>query len=310
MNSIHRHALLRKTSLKSLQAFEAAYLHGSFTAAAADLCVTASAISHAVQSLEHSLGAALFERRKRAIVPTEAGNRLYRVLNVAFTDIDEEMRAIAERGGGRQAVTVQSSPSFAAIWMMPRLPAFLREHPDIDLRLSALHEPIDFQHTGLDLAIVYGKLPQLPNLFTEVLSPRERYVPLCPPALVAGRSLPLPPEALRDFQLVHNEASMVSWSDWVNRFVPVPCDARKGLRFDRSFMMANAVIDGLGMCLESTLLAHDYLRRGDLIMPFGDLAIPAVAHCLCIPRARLALRSVQVIRTWIKGWLPAEAAPL
>lgn len=305
MNSIHRYAALRKVSLRSLRAFEAALLHGSFAAAAAELCVTASAVSHAIQALERALGTPLFVREKRAIRPTEAGLHLYGVVRDSFTRINQEMQTIHDQTQDVKAVNLQCAPSLAAIWMMPRLPAFLHGHPEIDLRLSALHEPIDFHNSGMDLAIVYGRPTADPEVWVEPLDASERYVPLCSPRLMQGQRLPLPPDALSQFQLIHNETSMVSWNDWVSRYVKDSCDTAGGLRFDRSFMMINAVAQGLGMCLDSTLLARDYLRRGQVVMPFGELGIQASAHWLYVPKSKMGLPKIQAVISWIRGWRSA-----
>jgi|GEM_PF-1444882 len=135
MNSIHRYAALRKTSLAGLRAFEAAFLHGSFAAAAVDLCVSASAVSHAVAALERALGEPLFSRHKKTIYPTHAGSRLYDVVQQAFSRINAEMQAICAQDQGVKTVKMQCAPSLAAIWLMPRLAAFLRHHPGPDLRV-------------------------------------------------------------------------------------------------------------------------------------------------------------------------------
>jgi LysR family glycine cleavage system transcriptional activator len=309
MKSIHRYAALRKTSTRHLHAFEAAYLHGSFAAAALELCVTASAVSHAIQSLERGLGALLFERRKRSIVPTAAGSRLYAVVRRAFSDLDRELSEIVAGADDLHTISVQCAPSFAAIWLMPGLPDFLKANPDIDLRLSAVHEAPDFLHGGLDLAIVYGVPMAGAELIVEPLTQVERYVPMCSPSLLGGQTLPLPTEALEDYLLIHNQQTAVSWRDWATRYVDRPINLERGLRFDRSFMMFNAVADGLGMCLDSTLLAHPHLQRGSLVLPFGDAGIDAPGHHLCMPRDRADQAKIQTFVAWIRSRLPRAVKP-
>jgi len=310
MKSIHRYAALRKTSIRHLHAFEAAYLHGSFAAAAQELCVTASAVSHAIQSLETSLGTLLFERRKRSIVPTQAGSRLFEVVRRAFTDLDLELSEImaGTSKGDVHTISVQCAPSFAAIWLMPGLPEFLKAHPHIDLRLSAVHETPDFQHGSLDLAIVYGVPVADPEMLVEPLTPVERYVPMCSPALLGGKTLPLAVDTLEDYLLIHNQQTAVSWRDWATRYLDRPANLDRGLRFDRSFMMFNAVADGLGMCLDSTLLAHEHLQRGSLVLPFGDAGVDAPGHHLCMPRDRAGQMKIQTFVAWIRSRLPTGIA--
>jgi LysR family glycine cleavage system transcriptional activator len=308
MKSIQRYPALRKASIKSLQAFEAAYLNNSFALAAKELSVTASAISHAIQGLEEVLDTPLFERAKRGVTPTEAGNRLYAVIHRAFADIDREMRALLDRSGQQQVITVQCSPSIAAIWIMPRLPAFLQAHPEIDLRLWAIHEPPDFSNNGLDLALTYGRPAASAAVSVELLARDERYLPVCSPALVAGRKLPLAPRQLDEFYLIHNDVSLTTWPEWIERYAPECPGGSHGLHLDRSFMTLNAAENGLGMCLESTVLIREYLEQGRLILPFGDVGLPARAHYLAVPKNKERLQHVQTVLQWIHSWIhPAPA---
>ncbi|MFL9923290.1 LysR substrate-binding domain-containing protein [Herbaspirillum lusitanum] len=306
MKQIHRYPALRKASIKGLQAFEAAYMHRNFAAAAAELCVTASAVSHAIQALEKALDVQLFDRIKRNVVPTEAGARLFLAIQRSFTEIDREMRTIMEQSSKLQAVTIQGVPSFTAIWLMPRLPDFLKAHPEIDLRLWAIHQEPDFNNSGLDLAILYGQPPSSPGLLIERLAQNESYVPVCSPSLVEGRKLPLKPHSHIELPLIHNDTSVVSWTDWAARYAEDETDVERGLHLDRSFMSITAGVDGLGMCLESTLLVHEHLQQGKLVMPFGNLGLPAPAHFMCVPRHKAGLEKVKVVMEWIRSWLPAH----
>jgi len=307
MNSVHRYVALRKASLSGLRAFEAAFLYGSFAAAATDLCVSASAVSHAIGALEQSLGEPLFERHKKNIWPTAAGTRLYAVVREAFIRIDGEMQSIGIKAPCPKAVHVQCSPSLAAIWLMPRLADFLRQHPHIDLHVSALHAPLNFQNSHIDIAIVYGAPKQQADLWALPLDAAECYLPLCSPRLVQGQRLPLHPSMLRQFRLIHNEVSMVSWHQWIHRYAQGACETVGGLRFDRSSMLLHAATQELGMCLDSSLLAREYLRRRQLIMPFGELGIAVSAHWLCVHKAKLPQQNIQTIVHWIRSWPNAHA---
>ncbi|MBK4735545.1 LysR substrate-binding domain-containing protein [Noviherbaspirillum pedocola] len=303
MKPVQRYHALRRASIKSLQAFEAAYLHKSFAEAAKELSVTASAVSHSIQTLEEVLGTLLFERAKRGVTPTEAGARLYAVIRRSFADIDEEMRAILDRSEKPQVVTIQSAPSFAAIWIMPRLPAFLLANPGLDVRLWAVHEAPDFSSNGIDIAITYGKPPASAGVRVEPIAADERYVPVCSPGLVAGHVLPMDPARIEDYYLIQNDVSLASWDKWVDRYAAGCISPVRGLRLDRAFMTLSAAENGLGMCVESTVLVHDYLETGRLIMPFGDLALPFTAHHLAVPKSKEELESVRRVLGWIRSWM-------
>jgi LysR family glycine cleavage system transcriptional activator len=308
MNPIQRYRALRKASLKGLQAFEAAYMHGSFAGAAQELSITASAVSHAIQTLEEALGTMLFERARRGVVPTQAGTRLYEVIRKSFSDIDDELRTILDRSDKQQVVTIQSAPSFAAIWIMPRLPAFLRAHPEIDVRLWAVHQSPDFSHHGVDVAVTYGRPPASAGVHIEPISKRERYLPVCSPGLVDGWTLPLPPGDIENFYLIQNDVSLTSWDEWIARFAPGNGSPVRGLRLDRAFMTLSAAENGLGMCVESSVLVHDYLKEGRLVCPFGELAIEMTAHYIATPRTKEPLQAVQTVIGWIKGFADHDGA--
>jgi LysR family glycine cleavage system transcriptional activator len=303
MNPVQRYIALRKASIKGLQAFEAAYTHKSFATAAKELSITASAVSHAIQTLEESLGTLLFERAKRGVIPTEAGTRLYAVIRRSFTELDEELRVILDKSSKQQIVTIQSAPSFAAIWIMPRLPAFLRAHPEIDVRLWAVHQAPDFSNNGIDVAVTYGRPQASAGVHVEPIAADERYVPVCSPSLVEGWSLPLPPGDIENFYLIQNDISLTSWDEWIARYAPGCDNFVHGLRLDRAFMTLNAAENGLGMCLESTVLVHEYVEQGRLVCPFGNVGIEAKAHHLAVPKSKENLRTVQAVLDWIRSFL-------
>lgn len=306
MKPIQRYRALRKASLKGLQAFEAAYMHRSFASAAQELSITASAVSHAIQTLEEALGTMLFERARRGVVPTEAGAQLYEVIRRSFGDIDDELRLLLDRSSKQQVVTIQSAPSFAAIWIMPRLPAFLRAHPEIDVRLWAVHQPPDFSHSGVDVAVTYGRPPASAGVHVEPISARERYLPVCSPKLVDGWPLPLPPKDIENFYLIQNDVSLASWDEWIARFAPGSSNPVRGLRLDRAFMTLSAAENGLGMCIESTVLIHEYLQQGRLVCPFGDIGIEATAHYLSVAKSKERFQAVGSVVDWIKSFLGPE----
>lgn len=305
MKLIQRYPALRKASIKSLQAFESAYLHKNFAIAAQELSVTASAVSHAIQSLESVLGVQLFDRGKKGAVPTDAGVRLYAAIKRSFAEIDLEMQTIMDQSSQRQLVTIQSSPGFASIWIVPRLHEFMQRYPDTDLRLWAVHEPADFSNNALDIAIVYGEPPSSPMIRTEAMMPSECYVPLCSPALAEANSMEI--EQISNMNLVHCDTTVVSWRHWTEHYLPGFEHAEgmeRGIHLDRSYLSLRAAMNKVGVCIDSTLLAHEFLESHQLVMPFGNKGIPKCAHHLCVPKTKMEMPKVQLVLSWIKSWLP------
>src|SRR5690349_2683563 len=147
-----------RLSIKSIQAFEAAARLGSFAAAADDLAVTPSAVSHQIKLLEDQLGVALFHRVHRAVVLTEAGRHLATEVIAAFARIEAATRHTAVAGMGA-VLTVHSTPSFASQWLMRRLTQFGELHPEVDIRLHASVEAIDLNQGAVDIDIRYNPGP-------------------------------------------------------------------------------------------------------------------------------------------------------
>ncbi len=145
----------RLPPLNALKAFEAAARHESFTRAAEELCVTQGAVSHQVKALETELGLKLFNRERQRLVITEAGRGYLAIVRDAFDRIADGTERLLQRQRGG-ALTVSTSPNFAAKWLVHRLGRFAEVHPEIDLRVSASANHIDFAREDIDLAIRHG----------------------------------------------------------------------------------------------------------------------------------------------------------
>src|SRR5712691_11936117 len=135
--------LRRLPSLNALKAFEAAARHESFTKAAEELFVTQGAVSHQVKALEGELGLRLFARERQRLVITDAGRSYLEVVRDAFDRLAVGTSRLLQRQR-TGVLTVTTSPNFATKWLVHRLGKFVEAHPDIDLRVSASLQHIDF----------------------------------------------------------------------------------------------------------------------------------------------------------------------
>ncbi|MDO4682345.1 MAG: LysR substrate-binding domain-containing protein [Lautropia sp.] len=169
-------------SLDALHAFEAAARLESFKRAAAELNLTATAISHRIRKLEDDLGCALFTRRVRAVTLTREGQRLLAAVQSGLATIGSAVADI--RQPARHVVTLSVTPELATHWLVPRLAAFQRRFPHIDLHVHASYQPVDLAAGAADLAIRYGRGP-FPGLHATVLF-KERFAPVASPALKAA----------------------------------------------------------------------------------------------------------------------------
>src|SRR5436190_5664976 len=145
----------RLPPLNALKAFEAAARHESFTRAAEGLFVTQGAVSHQVKALEIQLGVKLFNRERQRLAITEAGREYLTVVRDALDRIALGTERLVQRQGSG-ALTVSTSPDFAAKWLVHRLGRFAESHSDIDLRVSATLHHVDFAREDVDLAVRHG----------------------------------------------------------------------------------------------------------------------------------------------------------
>src|SRR3954470_1964108 len=224
----------------NLLAFEAVARRRSFAFAAAELHLTASAISHQVARLEADLGVRLFERSAHGVRLSTAGEQYLERVAGALSAISAATEDL--RQGVGNSLYVHSAPSLASLWLMPRLRRFADAHPDISLNLSAAHTHSDFALGQADLDIRYG-VPQWGDLVVEPLF-EERVLPLASPAFIRERRLKRV-EQLLDVPLIQSNVSVVQWSDWLAAFSDLRAPDRFAFRFDRAQMSLDAATQGL-----------------------------------------------------------------
>ncbi|WP_395452520.1 LysR substrate-binding domain-containing protein [Azospirillum melinis] len=288
----------KRVSIKALQAFEAAARLQSFATAAQDLGLTPSAISHQVKLLEEQLGFPLFHRVHRSVTLTDAGRAYAAEIIAAFARIDTATRNATTAGAGTTILTVRSMPSFATQWLMPRLNRVKELHPAIDIRLQASVSPIDLTTGAVDIDIRYNPGPS-PSGCVMAQFPEDTIVPMCAPELANGLNPIRRPQDLSRHILIHSEINIVGWRDWARRHRGVQLDMERGLRFDRSFMAINAAVNGMGVCLDSLLLARRELESGRLVIPFPPRPLKAQGHGFVTLKSSFDLPKVRLFRDWL-----------
>lgn len=297
----------RMPSLKSLQAFEAAARRGSFTAAANELHVTASAISHQIRFLESAVGLSLFHRDTRTIALTDAGESYFQQVSEAFSMIEAATRQI-ERHGKSDILTVHSVPSFATQWLMPRLSRFSAQHGSIDVRLYASTDPADLAAGLVDVDIRYGSVLPSRGVVTLPLLD-EAVIALCSPDYLARADPPLRvPADLAHHTLIHSEVNVLKWADWARLNGNVSLQLDRGPRFDRSFMSISAAADGQGICLESHILVERELQTGRLVHLFGDGGRRITCHSMSMLRAKQNVPKIKAFQSWMAAELTLSSA--
>jgi LysR family glycine cleavage system transcriptional activator len=290
----------RLPPLNALRAFEAAARHLSFTRAAAELNVTQTAISHQIRALEERLGVRLFRRLPRGLLLTEEAQRYLPPVRDAFDQIALATERLTAAGASA-TLTVSVLPSFAGKWLVPRLGRFRVAHPDLDLRISASSDLVDFARDDVDVGIRMGR-GDYPGLRVDRLF-GEALVPVCSPALLQGEHSLRRPEDLRHHLLLHDD-DYSGWELWLALVGVAGVDARRGPLFTDSAMVVQAAAEGQGVALARRQLAAGDLAAGRLIQPF-EVTIPHdLAYFLVCPAATAGQPKIAAFR----DWLLAEAA--
>lgn len=289
--------MLDQTPLSLLRAFEAAGRTGSFRAAAAELKLSPSAVSHAVRKLERTLGVALFDRTAGVVRLSADGESLMRHVGRAFEELRRGLEIVSTRGP--RLLRLHSAPSFAAQWLTPRLSRFLSENPGVDIRLAAGTDYTRFLTDEFDADIVYGHPRQ--EGFVVLPLGEETVTPLCSPKL--ARSIKKPADLMRHI-LIESDNKQVRWEDWFGAN-GLTAPAPHGSRFDRSFLAIAMAVDGLGVALESTRLAEREIKSRKLVAPLVGRStdVRYVGHYLVFPRT--AARPRHTLRIFA-SWLAAE----
>jgi DNA-binding transcriptional LysR family regulator len=294
----------RLPPLDLLAAFESAARHLSFTKAAAERFVTQSAMSRQIRALEEDLGVDLFRRHHRALTLTEPGTRLLAAVQAAMGPLRRTVTEI-RAPGRREVLSLTTTPGLASLWLIPRLPAFTRAHPGVDVRLDTSFQKRDLRADGFDLALRYGPIGEVPGrrLFEEVVQP------VCSPRLLAAGDPPLrtPADLARHVLLQNAESGAtglpVDWASWLNA-VGLP-DLRPAgtLSFSSLGDAIAAAIDGAGVALGRRPIVDQLLASGRLVTPFADLTTSVRGYFLIVEpsaRQRPAVRALE-------EWLLAEA---
>jgi LysR family transcriptional regulator, glycine cleavage system transcriptional activator len=283
--------------LKGIIAFEVVARLGSINKAADELNVTASAVSHQITNLEGFVGRKLFERTARGLVLTPVGERYRNDVTGALALISSAAHN-ARSAEGIEVLRIHVSPSFATLWLMPRLPGFLSEHPDLRIQLSASHTHSDFSRGEVDLDIRYGAI-KWGELHVETIF-EEEMLPLASPGLLQ-RTVIRSPEQLLAQPLIFSDVNVVQWPRWFAAHGVPLSPATYALRFDRAYLVIEAAMQGLGVALESARLSEKALRNGDLVPVFPDRkGILVHAHHLVYPASHGKWSKVVRFVTWMR----------
>ena len=274
---------------------------GGFTSAAEELHVTPAAVSHQVKTLEIHLDIELFRRLPRGLELTEAGRELLPQLSRGFDHFARALGGLTA-GGLSGKLTISAAPSFATLWLVPRLDVFLRTYPEIQLQVLAAAVPPDLNRGEVDIRLPYG-MGHYPGFKTNLLM-REEIFPVCSPALLNHTRLRRFAD-LRHHTLLHDintgadEPSM-TWQRWLRDAGVSGVVPTRGVEFGDSILLTEAAVRGQGVALGRTSLVGGHLASGKLVRPLkasrpGDYAYYTVTTHAGAERPR-----VQAFLRWLE----------
>ncbi|GAA6199193.1 LysR substrate-binding domain-containing protein [Aquicoccus sp. SU-CL01552] len=292
---------IRLPSLTHLRCFESAARHESFTIAAEDMGMTQSAVSKKIRELEADLGFDMFQRVGRGVALTEAGRRFAENLSADLGGLRKTVQEAVAGGARKTTLSIGILPTFANLWLIPRLPDFLAEHPDIELSLSTRLVPFDFEREPLDLAFHYGgeNWPgtRMHHLFG------EKVAPVCSPRFREAHGLGADLRNLSDAPVLHLASRTNAWPDWmaqagIDRAAPL-----EGRYFDQHSMVISAAIASLGAAIVPMQMVERELASGELVRLGGPEVTTGQSYYLVRPVGRLSEPAEA-----FEGWVLRQAA--
>ncbi|MDP9691192.1 UNVERIFIED_ORG: DNA-binding transcriptional LysR family regulator [Pseudomonas mohnii] len=271
--------------LTALRAFESASRLLSFKAAAEELSVTPTAVSHQIRSLETWLGVQLFERLPRQVRLTEGGERLFHSLHGAFLEVAQSVDTLRPHRSGT-SLTISTTAAFAALWLVPRLGRFYARHPNISLRLDTHCEVIDLhQDASVDLVVRYS-LDDYPNLYGVCLFDESFGVYGSPEQVaLAARHTPTPTPTLISVHWHNSKLYAHGWEAWCAQSGENWLAGQPIVReYDEEHYALQAAIAGQGLVLASNILVSESVASG-LLLPYrGDVQVDGAGYsALCVP---------------------------
>jgi DNA-binding transcriptional LysR family regulator len=300
-------------SLDLLKGFEAVARHLSFTKAADELCVTQSAVSRQIRTLEDHMGARLFERRTRAIVLTDTGRRYYEALQPVFRGLEQATQK-AMTGGATRRLRVTATLSFASLWLVPRLAQFQERHPGIHVHVVADNAMRDLARDHIDVAIRYAARESTGAGAMKLFE--EKLMPVCSPALLARRAIrgveDLAHHTLLHFTELDGRAPWLTWNGWFESMKHPEVDGKGAVYFSHYDQVVNAAQAGQGVALGRVPTIDMLLGEGKLVAALGRrngaLTIRERAYWIMRGENSTANADAQAFVDWLQAQARRTAA--
>ncbi len=266
--------------LNAMRAFEAAARHGSFTAAAGELCVTAGAVAQHVKALEAWAGAALFIRRAQGVELTPLGHAVLPGFVSAFNQLSQAVQTLRAQAKPHH-IRIAALPSIAQLWLSPRLPDIRATTEDVSISITALEVPPNLRREQFDLSVFIEAEPDHPHVI-EICD--DIIFPVCAPSLAAQLKNP---EDLANVVCLHDATWSGDWAQWTGSAVPGTTVEARGPVFSLYSLAIEEAKNGAGVVMGHEPLVRGQLDAGTLVAPFK--------HRLTL-KSKLVVGTAQAIR--------------
>lgn len=286
----------RLPPLNALRVFDAAARHGSFNRASEELCVTPSAVSHQLKSLEEFLGVELFKREKRSISLTPAGERYLPSVQMALDEVEFATRKLITSPNSN-VVNVSVAPAFLTRWLVPRIARFQERHPEVELRLESSIDYIDFENSDTDLAVYYGK-GHWSGIETHLMRNID-LTPVVSPKLLEEKGGLKRESDLANFTLINVTGRNHEWSKVLQKLGVSISSIAHTISFSSTSLAVSAAAEGIGVALADRSLLQRELDSGRLVAPFDVSLDSHNAFYLVYKENRSLTAAMEAFRDWI-----------
>lgn len=289
------HVPRRLLPLNPLRAFEAAARHMSFTRAADELGVTQGAISRQIRTLEDRIGFPMFVRTAQGLRLEHNARVFAQVLQDSFTRIARATdNLIATQT--HSVLTIRGYTTFFIRWLIPRLPEFQRDHPDIEIRLVAATDPVDFDRDPVDIGVRYGR-GQWHGWRSDLLFMDELF-PVCGPGYFVHRSTRSVAASISGSTLLHHNLRPGDWAEWLSA-ADVARTKHDNLYFEDLSIVYECARANLGLAIGQRSYVENDLAEGRLIQPFNTILRRELGYYLVCPAERAEAPKIKLFRDWL-----------
>ncbi len=286
----------RSVSLNALRAFAAAGRHLNLAAAAGELFVTPSALSHQIKALEATLGIQLFERHKKGLKLTTQGEQLLGPITTAFEQIEQALTQLS-RPPREGSLHISMLSTFAMRWFIPRLARFQSQNPEINVRIATSVTPVDFEREDMDCAIRFGRGNWPGLVAVELFS--ERLAPFCSPQLATAEKPLEKPEDLVQQRLLAARLRPDDWRIWLSASGLEKLAIQPPVEYETRNFAIQAAIDGLGVAIVDPALVAEEVRSGRLIQPFAQIPTSQGAYYFVYPKHMKPSPEIVAMKKWL-----------